>query len=210
MLDCIPLEQRTSDVVNNRTPGSRLPVRDEFIRFSCSPPKVYNEMFTRIQRLLDVRPALDLRELVTIFGYAQMGDARKNSWVWVCRDDGSSGVGQAGPTPRQLLPVLLATPSPVAPSTQLPAASARGGAATARLQEPLPDLAAGRGAGEGRPDAARLPSRGVPIGRQGEYRSRPQRPLTSRFATPSWRLSRQKKAVAVRGSCPARGGGHNG
>eukprot|EP00198_Chlamydomonas_reinhardtii_P006144 XP_001695480.1 origin recognition complex subunit 6 [Chlamydomonas reinhardtii] len=36
-------------------------------------------MFTRIQRLLDVRPALDLRELVTIFGYAQMGDARKNS-----------------------------------------------------------------------------------------------------------------------------------
>ncbi|KAG2430133.1 hypothetical protein HXX76_010232 [Chlamydomonas incerta] len=32
-------------------------------------------MFTRIQRLLDVRPALDLRELVTIFGCVQLQSA---------------------------------------------------------------------------------------------------------------------------------------
>ncbi|GLC56443.1 hypothetical protein PLESTB_001105300 [Pleodorina starrii] len=56
------------------TPGSKLPVRDEFIRYSCSAPKVYNEMFTRIQRLLDVRPALELRELVTLFGCSQLHD----------------------------------------------------------------------------------------------------------------------------------------
>ncbi|EFJ40598.1 origin recognition complex subunit 6 [Volvox carteri f. nagariensis] len=57
------------------TPGCKLPVREEFIRYSCSAPKVYNEMFTRIQRLLDVRPALDLRELVTLFGCSQLHDS---------------------------------------------------------------------------------------------------------------------------------------
>ncbi|PNH06478.1 Origin recognition complex subunit 6, partial [Tetrabaena socialis] len=49
------------------TPGSNLPLREEFIRYSCSAPKVYNQTFTQIQRLLDVRPALDLRQLVTLF-----------------------------------------------------------------------------------------------------------------------------------------------
>ncbi|GFR47018.1 hypothetical protein Agub_g8702 [Astrephomene gubernaculifera] len=56
------------------TPGSKLPTREEFVRYSCSTAKIYNETFTRIQRLLDVRPALDLRELVTLFGCSQLHD----------------------------------------------------------------------------------------------------------------------------------------
>ncbi|KAG2484743.1 hypothetical protein HYH03_016490 [Edaphochlamys debaryana] len=57
------------------TPGAQLPLRQEFIRYSCTAPKVYNECFTRVQRLLDVRPALDLRELVTLFGCSQLHDS---------------------------------------------------------------------------------------------------------------------------------------
>ncbi|GIL92587.1 hypothetical protein Vretifemale_20104 [Volvox reticuliferus] len=55
-------------------PGSKVPARTEFIRYSCSGPKVYNETFTRIQRMLDVSPVLDLRELVTLFGCSQLHD----------------------------------------------------------------------------------------------------------------------------------------
>ncbi|GLI71002.1 hypothetical protein VaNZ11_016118 [Volvox africanus] len=56
------------------TPGSKVPMRAEFIRYSCSAPKVYNETFTRIQRMLDVSPVMDLRELVTLFGCSQLHD----------------------------------------------------------------------------------------------------------------------------------------
>lgn len=76
MADCLPGVASCVAMTNVlwqqslcRTPGSSLPHRGQFIRFSCSPPKVYSETFTRVQRLLDLRPALDLEQLVTLFGW---------------------------------------------------------------------------------------------------------------------------------------------
>lgn len=53
-------------------PGSKLPLRQEFVRYSCAPAKVYNEVYTKVQSVLNVQRQVDVFELVTLFGCSDL------------------------------------------------------------------------------------------------------------------------------------------